>query len=157
MHNFGHLAYATDTTNHPAATLIEKVEAILPNYTLLQVQLTMFLKKITDLDALIASTPELSEYAFVLNEAKKASNHLLSQDEELLLAQLTTTGSLAWGRLQDQIVSSLTGELDTTPVTLTTLRSKAYDNDASIRKSAYEAELAAYIKKNGNLLQLLMQ
>ncbi len=147
LHNFGHLAYATDTTNHPAATLIEKVEAILPNYTLLQVQLTMFLKKITDLDALIASTPELSEYAFVLNEAKKASNHLLSQDEELLLAQLTTTGSLAWGRLQDQIVSSLTGELDTTPVTLTTLRSKAYDNDASIRKSAYEAELAAYIKK----------
>jgi pepF/M3 family oligoendopeptidase len=147
LHNFGHLSYATDTSNHMAAKLIENVEALLPQHTLLEAELILFLKDIPDLDRIIDTTSGLSDYKFVLNEEKKAGEHLLSRDEELLLAELTNTGSSAWGRLQDQIVSSLTGEYDNKPTTLTVLRSKAYDKDSTIRRSAYEAELSAYTKK----------
>ena len=117
-----------------AAKLIENVEALLPQHTLLEAELILFLKDIPDLDRIIDTTSGLSDYKFVLNEEKKAGEHLLSRDEELLLAELTNTGSSAWGRLQDQIVSSLTGEYDNKPTTLTVLRSKAYDKDSTIPK-----------------------
>jgi pepF/M3 family oligoendopeptidase len=99
------------------------------------------------LDDFIQSAPGLDAFQFVLSEAKKASQFLLSAPEELLLAQMKNTGSSSWSKLQNQIVSTLTGFFEGQEQTITVLRSKAYDASRHVRKEAFEAELLAYKKK----------
>lgn len=147
LYSYASLTYQVDTGNMDAAKMIEGIQAHIPTLTLLDVKVQQLLKKIPDLDAFIAKAPGLDNYRFHLETAIKEAAHLLETKEELLLSEMQNTGSRAWSKLQDQIVSNLSGEFRGKEATLTVLRSKAYEADASIRKDAYEAELTAYHKK----------
>lgn len=148
LYAFGSLAYSVDTSNQAASKQVERVQSLLPNITLITTKIQLFLRDVSDIQTLIDSNPALDSYRFFLEEHKRHAQHMLSEGEELLLAELSNTGSSAWNRLQNKIVSSLTGTYRGHEETLTVLRSKAYDPDASVRKDAYEAELAAYTKKD---------
>ncbi len=93
-----------------AAKMIEGIQAHIPTLTLLDVKVQQLLKKIPDLDAFIAKAPGLDNYRFHLETAIKEAAHLLETKEELLLSEMQNTGSRAWSKLQDQIVSNLSGE-----------------------------------------------
>lgn len=146
IYAFASLTYSVDTSNTDASKLIEQIQAHFPKLTLMEAKVNLILKEIEDLDAFIAKAEGLSDYAFALHQGKKAASHLLSTEEELLMAELSNTGSKAWNKLQNKIVSTLTGEYEGKEETITVLRSKAYDPDAKVRKAAYEAELKAYTK-----------
>ena len=148
LYAFGSLTYSVDTSNQQASKLVERVQGLLPSITLITTKIQLFLKNINDVQVLIDANPVLEDYRFFLEENKRHAEHMLSEGEELLLAELSNTGSSAWNRLQNKIVSSLTGTFRGKEETLTVLRSKAYDPDPSVRKEAYEAELAAYRKKD---------
>ncbi len=143
---YGNLNYSVNTNDEKALKLIERVEAIMPNMTLLEVALQKFVSKIDNLDDLIQASPILQEHAFMLKENKAKSQYLLSEQEEKLLAEMKNTGSNAWNKLQDATASSLLVDMDGEQKTLTVVRNLAHDKDPEVRKKAYEAELKAYEK-----------
>lgn len=146
IYSFPYLIYKADTANTEALKLIEKLQSLMPQLAVIDAKFNLYLKQITDFDQLINSD-ELSVYRFVLTEAKAKADFLLSAREEELIQKMKNTGSSAWEKLQSSIVSTLTGDFDGTPETITVLRAKAYDPDKEIRKKAYLAEQSAYPKK----------
>ena len=64
----------------------------------------------------------------------------MSETEESLAQELKAAGGDAWGRLQEAVSSALTMD----GKSITELRNLAFDKSRSVRKKAYEAELAAW-------------
>jgi pepF/M3 family oligoendopeptidase len=81
---------------------------------------------------------------FIFNEMKEHNQHLLNEESEAVLASLKTTGSSAWLKYKDQLVSSIKVNLDNKEYPLTEILNMAYSKDKDIRKKAYDAELLAY-------------
>jgi len=147
VYSFASLIYSVNTADMDAARQVEQIEQFLPTLQLVFASIQLILKQVPDFDEFIQRAPGLEQFRFMLHEAKIASQFLLSAPEELLLAEMKNSGSYAWSKLQNQIVSTLTGNLDGKEETVTVLRSKAYDADANVRRRAFEAELASYKKK----------
>ena len=72
----------------------------------------------------------------------------MSEAEEGLYAELGTTGSSAWGRLQSDLTSQLSVDVNlptgTKSMPMAAVRGLATDNDLAVRKAAYEAEMRAW-------------
>lgn len=147
IYNFGSLTFSVDTRNNEASKLVEQVEDFFPTLTLIETRLMYILKEITDLEVLFQADEGLREYSFSIATAMKKAKYLLSEQEEVMLAKMQNTGSAAWAKLQSNIVSSLTSVYEGKEETITVLRAKAHDSDPSVRKKAFDAELAAYPKK----------
>jgi oligoendopeptidase F len=99
---------------------------------------------IENLESLIAENEDLREYEFYLTQIKEASKHLLTDAEEALFAEMNISGASAWSDLQSSLTSTLKVDYKGEKITLPAVRNLAYEADAEVRKSAYEAELAAY-------------
>jgi len=89
-----------------------------------------------------------SVHAFYLHETVEQSRYLMSDPEESLAADLELSGSNAWSKLQGTVCSQVTVqfELDGKPqkLPITALQNLSNNADASVRRRAYEAELAAW-------------
>ncbi|MGA9278844.1 M3 family oligoendopeptidase [Ilumatobacter sp.] len=101
-----------------------------------------------DLTDLVAVSSQADEHLGPLGRLAERAGHQMSEREEHLYAELSTTGAGAWGRLQREVTSQLSTcvELpdgdDTLP--LTAVRGLATDPDPRIRRAAYDAELLAW-------------
>lgn len=88
------------------------------------------------------------EHAFYLRELAEQSRYLMSTIEEELAAELATSGSNAWGRLQGTVTSQLSVDFErqgkVEKLAITALQNLSHDPDPDVRKRAYEAELAAW-------------
>ena len=141
LYNYIHLTLATDTT-HESATQVEvQLAGVSADLQATYAKVSKFLGTIqTD----ITTDPFLAEYRYYFEEAKKDATHLLSDELEEVLAKMSISGGKAWSQLFDFMWSSAQGEYKGEVVTLSEIRGKAYDSDAEVRKSAYEAELKMY-------------
>ena len=141
LYNYIHLTLATDTT-HEIATQVEvQLAGVSADLQATYAKVSKFLGTIqTD----ITTDPVLAEYRYYFEEAKKDATHLLSDELEEVLAKMSISGGKAWSQLFDFMWSSAQGEYKGEVVTLSEIRGKAYDSDAEVRKSAYEAELKMY-------------
>ncbi|MBX3046771.1 MAG: M3 family oligoendopeptidase [Anaerolineales bacterium] len=90
----------------------------------------------------------LAGHAFYLKELHEQSKYLMDSEEEALAAELSLSGSNAWGKLQNTTNSQLSvefkldGKVQKLPMpALINLRSHA---DADVRRRGYEAEMAAF-------------
>lgn len=90
----------------------------------------------------------LAEHSFYLQEMHAQSGYLMDAKEEALAAELSLSGSNAWGKLQNTTNSQLSvefkldGKLQKLPMpALINLRSHA---DPEVRRGGYEAEMAAF-------------
>lgn len=101
---------------------------------------------IEDIDALAGKSQVVKEYSFLLKQAKAEASHLLSDDVEEMIAAMDMTGGAAWGQLQSFLTSVVKVDYNGGEVTLSEIRNLAYSPDASVRKAAYEAEIASYEK-----------
>ncbi len=101
---------------------------------------------LANLQELIDSDPFLKEYEYRLHETQKEAAHLLNDDVEDVIARLDVSAGWSWGNLQDHLTSRLEVEYDGQTTNLPSIRNMAYSPDATVRKAAYEAELAAYPK-----------
>lgn len=147
---YSNLVVSVDTKNSTALKTLEVIEQNLAKMADSSAKLYKWIGSINNLDDILSNSELLMEHKFHFNEIKEMSKYLLSEKEELLIAQMRGSGSSSWTKLKDLETSSLLvditldGEKKSLP--LSVIRNMAFSNDANIRKTAYEAELKAYKK-----------
>lgn len=113
-------------------------------------KLERYISSIENIDEIINSSKLLKDHEFVLKSIVKNSKYLLTNKEENIIANMKNTGSNAWLKLKDKLISNLNvdievdGQMKSLPLTM--ILNMAYDKDSSVRKKAYEAEIKSYKK-----------
>ena len=140
------LLQSTETTNPDCASyigqLMQKNNATKKATTIME----QYIADIKDLDAVIGEDAFLTEYSYYLHEIQKSSKYLLNESVEEALSRMDISGGSAWSDLQSYLTSTVKVDYKGEQTTLSSIRNMAYDADPAVRKSAYEAELAAYDK-----------
>lgn len=143
---YANLRYSANTSDSEAqgtmGVLMGKLSAIAAP----SAAVNKLIAKIENIEDIIEQNDILKEHSYHILNIVKDSKHLLSDAEESLFAQMNISGASAWSDLQSSLTSSLKVDYKGEQVTLSTIRNMAYDPDAEVRKSAFEAELAAYPK-----------
>ncbi len=99
-------------------------------------------------EALASVSGEVDDHRGPLLRLAARAEHQMSEAEEHLAAELSLTGASAWARLQADVTSQLTGDvafadgIRTLP--MTAVRGLATDPDPTVRRAAYDAELATW-------------
>lgn len=144
---YASLNFTVNTSDPEAISAFEKAEKMVTELTRPDVKFTRFVGSLTNLDELIMSRDILKAHQFYIRRQKERASYMLSDDEEILIAKMMTTGSSSWSMLQSKLTSKLVvsveigGELK--EVTLSEARAMANDPDPAVRKAAYYAELKA--------------
>ncbi len=147
---FSSLSLSVNAKDEKALMYLEKLQNKSTELKGSQVQFEKWLGSLENLSQIIDSSEILKEHRFYLEEIARGNKYLLSEQEEIVIAKMTTTGSQAWSKLQDMLTSTLLvdievkGEKKSLP--LPVVRNMAYDKDPEVRKNAYIAELASYKK-----------
>ena len=100
--------------------------------------------KVENLQELVAGDEDLKDYAFLFKNLEESSRYLLSGIGEAVMAKMGMSGGDAWSEMQQYLTSTVPVSYRGTTTNLSAIRNLAYDADASVRKDAYEAELACY-------------
>jgi pepF/M3 family oligoendopeptidase len=97
-------------------------------------------------DALVARSTIAADHAYPLARSEERARHQMTEAEEGLLADLSLTGSTAWNRLWGVFTSQLSVDVpdEGEGLSMSQVRNLAYHPDATTRRVAYEAELAAW-------------
>ncbi len=102
-----------------------------------------------DAESVIAASPAAADHAHRVRKAERSARHQMTEVEEALAAELNLTGASAWATLWGQVTARLTAAVsmadcavETLPITA--VRNLASHADASVRRAAYDAELAAW-------------
>ena len=121
-----------------------KMQALSSKFALLENKFQQYLKNIEDLDKVIDQSAFLSEYRFLLHEAKEEIRHTMSEEQEVLASELVQNGSSLWSQMQRHLTSMAEVEFQGKMLSLTEIRNLAYSTDPDVRKEAYEKELEIY-------------
>ncbi|MBQ3559875.1 MAG: M3 family oligoendopeptidase [Agathobacter sp.] len=122
--------------------MIQKQNDITPYSTTIE----KYLSTLPNLDEVIGDDEMLQDYSYYLHELQKSAKYLLSEEVETALGAMDMSGGNAWSDLQGYLTSSVKVDYKGETTTLSAIRNMAYDADPEVRKSAYEAEIAAYEK-----------
>ncbi|NDH47412.1 MAG: oligoendopeptidase F [Acidimicrobiia bacterium] len=101
---------ATNTRDETAQALLSEIEVVGSRISPLLARLADFVCD-HDVDALCAVSAEARDHAGPLQRLAERSAHQMSEELEGLYAELSTTGTSAWGRLQSDVTSQLTAEV----------------------------------------------
>ena len=138
---------ATNTRDETAQALLSEIEVAGSRITPLLARLADFVCD-HDVDALSAVSSEARDHLGPLMRLAERSEHQMDESEEGLYAELSTTGSSAWGRLQSDITSQLTVDVQlptgTKRMPMPAVRGLATEADVAVRKAAYDAEMIAW-------------
>ena len=144
MENLFSYAYAVFSVNTADERALKEVSRLEEAHQKLSECFVLFnslvKKHKKDIPALLKKSPILSERAQFIMDSLKEADHQMSEGEEALAQEMKAAGGDAWGRLQEAVSSSLSGD----GKSITELRNLAFDKSRSVRKKAYEAELAAW-------------
>jgi len=148
--NYAFLTRSVEAKNQKAEKIIDELEKIGSELAEPETVFQKWLSSLESLEEIIVSSKLLSKHKFYLMEKVSQSRYMLSDKEEALIAKMERTGSKAWSRLHSYLTSTLVVDMvmdgEEKHVPLQVARNMAYDKDASVRKTAYEAELKAYEK-----------
>ncbi|MBR7063318.1 MAG: M3 family oligoendopeptidase [Clostridia bacterium] len=144
LFGYANLVYATDTSDMQATALMGRLRAMLSDIAAPETAIKQAISGMEDLETQIEGDAALKDYAFFLREIKKDSRYLLSEKEEQVFALMDISGASAWEELHDTLTSTVNVKYRGEDITLSAARNLAYDGDPTVRKDAYEAELACY-------------
>ena len=143
-----HLTLSVDSKDEAAKRAQNGLRNHLGDMTQLEVRFIQFIKQLENLEDLIRSSEFLLEHEFYLLEKKQEADHLLSVEEEVVIANMQNTGSMAFGTLQGDLTANLMIEVDLPEgrqqLPLAAVRNLAYSTDAAVRKIGYDSEQMAY-------------
>ena len=122
--------------------LIQKDNDVTPFATAID----KYLATLENLDEIIGDDEILQDYSYYLHEIQNSAKYLLSEEVETALGAMDMSGGNAWSDLQSYLTSSVKVDYNGETTTLSAIRNMAYSPDPEVRKSAFEAELAAYDK-----------
>ena len=99
-------------------------------------------------DDLADVSDEVHDHAGPLRRLAARAGHQMTEAEEHLAAELSLTGSGAWGRLHADVTSQLSTEVELPDgvhvLPMPAVRGLATDPDPVVRRAAYDAELRAW-------------
>lgn len=88
----------------------------------------------------------IMQHTFYIEELKKQSKHMLSDEVEEAISKMELNASSAWNSLQSYMTSTVEIPFKDESLTLSSIRNLAYSPDPEIRKEAFYAELKGYEK-----------
>ena len=140
---------ATDSFNKEAARLDSQFDQIMVSLQKVSVLTQAWIGKFKDvLPEVLALGGSAGEHAFPVTEIAEQSQYMMSEKEEVLASELSLSGATAWSKLQGIVTSQKTvdfeldGKVQTLP--MPALINLHAHPDESVRKRAYEAEIAAW-------------
>lgn len=140
----------TDSYDQTARRIESEVEQYGVNLQKIDVAISGWVGSLSSsqLEEITQRPGTLAGHAFYLKELHEQSKYLMGSEEEALAAELSLSGSNAWGKLQNTTNSQLSvefkldGKVQKLPMpALINLRSHA---DPDVRRRGYEAEMAAF-------------
>lgn len=138
---------STDSRDADAQAVMSELEPIESRLRPLLARLADWVASF-DVGDLATVSEQVAEHAGPLVRLAERSEHQMSEAEENLSAELTTTGAGAWGRLQREITSQLSAEValgdGVERLPMPAVRGLATLSDPQTRRSAYDAELSAW-------------
>ena len=146
LFSFAGLTLATDANNGTAQQYEDKLSVITNDAALVGSAITRFVGGIDNLEDIIAASEKLQPIAFILREMKQSACHTIPAEIEPWMLQMRLSGGSAFSQLRDKLDSTHTVDYRGESLPLPAVRGMAYDGDASVRKDAYEAEIASYKK-----------
>lgn len=150
LYSYAQLTMSVEAKNEKAQKVVDSLEEKATELTKPKVSFEKWLGSVWDINSIIAGDDYLKEFRFFFREILEKSKYLLSDEEEVLISKMKTTGSSAWEKLQELLTSTLLVEIEIDgeekKLPLPVVRNMAYNKDAALRKTAYEAELKAYRK-----------
>ena len=130
---------STDSRNARAQAAMSELEPVESKLRPLLSRLADWIASF-DIDALAEVSTEALEHAGPLQRLAERATHQMSEAEEHLYAELSTTGAGAWGRLQREVTSQLTAEVDFPDgperLAINPDETTAIDRASSVRKSS---------------------
>lgn len=142
------LNLATNAKNEQALAWMDKLMRAQVEMQQTSSAFTRYVSKVEGLDALIVREPLLKEHEYMLKTMVKDAAHVMDPAIEGPVLKMQMTGGEAWSQLSDQIMAThmvemeIDGEKQSLP--LSTVRGMATSPEATVRRRAYEAELASY-------------
>lgn len=146
LSSFLELKQSCDTTDSKTASLLDQMNQLVSNLAKSQAIFDRYIADVQDLDSCIEHDPFLKEYTYLLKTTKENGKYQLNDDVEEVLSKMDICGGNAWSNMQSYLTSIVDVDYQGSTTTLSQIRNLAYDHDVSVRKSAYEAELASYDK-----------
>ena len=144
------LSLSVNTKNTEALKYSDILDNELTEIVESETKIKRYISNIKNIDDLINKSGLLKEHEYILKEIVEESKYLLTNKEEKIIASMKNTGSNAWSKLKDNLISNLMVDIDKDgkkeSLPLTVVLNMAYDDNEEIRKKAYEAEIASYKK-----------
>ncbi|MGA1157317.1 MAG: M3 family oligoendopeptidase [Ilumatobacteraceae bacterium] len=138
---------STDSRDETAQSSLSELDVLGSRVAPLLARLADFVDD-HGVDALASVSDEARDHHGPLTRLAARSAHQMSEVEEGLYAELSTTGSSAWGRLQADVTSQLTIDVELpsgrTRLPMPAVRGLASDADPLVRRAAYDAEMIAW-------------
>ena len=143
---FCELTMSVDAENKEAFKNLEHVSALMVDYQVFNSACRRFVGTVDGLEALIDKNPELKKNGFALLEAREQAKHMLDESIERWMLRMSLSGGDSFSKLRDQLIGTLTVEMDGESHPLPEIRGMAFDPDPAVRKKAFEAEMESYKK-----------
>lgn len=148
--SYAQLTLAADANCEPAMAAYARLMPVMNRMEEASSALSAKLGTCDCLDALIERSSLLTAHAFLLKKLKRNAAHVIDPALEPIVLKMQMTGGNAWESLRTQLDAThmveVTLDEETRSLPLSAVRGMANSPDASVRKAAYEAELAAYPK-----------
>jgi pepF/M3 family oligoendopeptidase len=149
LHAYIHSFVATNSRDTLAQAKMSELQQHIVRLNQLETRFNAWIGSL-DIDALIGRSSLAEEHAFALQQAQRYASHQMSPAEEDLAADLNTSAGTAWARLHSNITSQIVTPFEQdgaiNEITMSMLRTMAFDPDREVRRRAYETELAAWEK-----------
>jgi len=161
--NFAHLSFAADTADPKIGALLQSCSE---RATRISTRLLFFeLEWVAIEDGRAEELLETEGLDFCrhhLRLERRYRQHLLSAPEERIISELSVTGAGAWGRLFDELTSSITVELPgaDAATTLDEALSNLFNPDREVRRGTAEAVTSALepgLRTRGYVFNTLLQ
>ncbi|MDU2121003.1 MAG: M3 family oligoendopeptidase [Clostridium celatum] len=147
---FIQLSISVNTKDTEALRYSDIFEKKLTHMVEASTKIERYISTIDNIDCIIEKSELLKAHEYVLKSIVEQSKYLLSDKEESIIANMKNTGSNAWSKLKDNLISSLMVEIkendEVKEYPLTVVLNMTEDKSGEVRKKAYEAEIASYKK-----------
>ncbi len=139
-----HLRRSVNSADAEGAKYSTKIQNLAAGKTKETVMLQKFIASLDDIDGVIGDDELLSEYKFRFAQIRKNAAHKMSDEAENVFARMNISGGKAWGDLFAHLTANVNVDYRGEKTSLSAVRGLAESDDASVRKDAYEAEIACY-------------
>lgn len=141
LYSFTELSLSAHTDDANALKYSDKLHNILASMTSEDIKNEAWIASY-DLDQ--CHDPLIQEHLYILKEIQNNQKHILDDKQEAIIAHMKNTGSYAWLKHKNTVISSIKVTIDNKQYPLTEVLNMAYSPYKQTRMKAYLAEIEAY-------------